>query len=656
MTTAKEIRQAFKKIRGDEQEEREVGKRCFAYVNNWVDGKLGQWTTAQRESMGDRPMLSLNEIRKFVNRICGAQRGAKVEEKVLPRDDESDPLIADILTDLVKYVYDSNKAEKISIPRSFRDMVIWRGYQKVEWSDEYNPLGDICIKSISPDRIHIWGKGERYDLSDRKGIIEVLPMDKEEVIARWSEKKNEIESLIGNREETLEPKKSGADYSPEGDPEDIADPESYFDNTTGKCIVLRTQKFEYVDAKFIKLGDGSLEEVTTEDIPDGLPVLKKKLRKVYIYYTLGDIELESKPSENEHNKFDIVGFFAYTDGGRITSPTQDLLDPQDEKNKRRSQIIHILNSSPRNNYFVSPNAFPDIKDAEKRMGGINQLIPVNGTDIRQQVTPIESNLSAVPAIIGQEQQATQDMKEISGLGDASLGTVPEGVKSGRGIEALQAPTETIIAEIFDNYLVSRQLVAGLVLALIQQYYTEYRRVRVLGDYTNKFLSSGDQQVREQIRQQVQTAMMGASDEEIDMQTNKIISFQPGTKLLAINIQMGEKRLNDVSVGKYDVVFDHVSQNPTTRRAQYYDLLNLVSLGIPVPPKRIIEASDMRNKQELINEIEEAQKAQAQAMAVEQAMGLQGGQKGKGATPSKGAPAPQGGQMFNQAGNQMPQFT
>jgi hypothetical protein len=655
MTTAKEIRKAYKKIISTEQEEREVGKRCFAYVNNWVDGKLGQWTTAQRSAMGDRPMLSLNEIRKFVNRICGAQRGAKVEEKVLPRDDESDPLIADILTDLVKFVYDNNKAEKIHIPRSFRDMVIWRGYGKVEWSDEYNPLGDICIKSIDPMRVRIWGKGERYDLLDRKGIIEVLPMDKEEAIERWSGKKAEIEALVGKMDENLEPKQGGEDYS--GVTE--ADSEDYFDTNTGKCLILRTQKYEYVTVTFLKMPDGSLEEVKSKDIPPGLPLLKKKMKKLYVYYTIGDVELESKPSTNKHNKFDIVQFAAYTDGGRVTSPTQDLLDPQDEKNKRRSQIIHILNSSPRNNYFVSNGAFADIKVAEKQMGGINQLIEVN-KPLNECVAPIQSNLSAVPAIIGMEQAASQDMREISGLGDASLGTVPEGVKSGRGIEALQAPTETIIAEIFDNYLVSRQLMADLVLSLIQQYYTDYRRVRILGDYTNKFLSAGDQQVREQIKAQVQMAMPMASSEEVDAKTNQVLTFQPGTKLLAINIQMGEKRLNDVSVGKYDVVFDHVSQNPTTRRAQYYDLLNLVGLGIPVPPKRIIEASDMRNKQELINDIEEAQQAQAQAQAVEQAMGIQQEQqkmamKQKGATPSKGAPAPAEGQMFNRAGNQMPQF-
>jgi hypothetical protein len=653
MTTAKDIRKAYKKIRTEEQEEREVGTRCFAYVNNWVDGKLGQWTSAQRQMMGDRPMLSLNDMRKFANRICGAQRRAKVEEKVLPRDDESDPLIADILTDLVKFVYDMNKVDKIHIPRSFRDMVIWRGYSKVEWSDEYNPLGDICIKAVDPKRVFLWGKGDRYDLLDRKGIIEVLPMDKEDVYERWPKKKAEVESLIGSRDDRLEPSQAeGNDYS------DYASPDDYYDDDNDKALILRTQKYEYVNVEFLKLPNGELEEIKSKDIPPEIPRFKKKMKKLHVYYTIGDIELEKKPSTNKHNKYDIVGFFAYIDGGRITSPMQDLLDPQDEKNKRRSQVIHILNSSPRNNYFVSKGAFDDIKTAEKQMGGINQLIEVN-KPLNECVTPIQSNLSAVPAIIGMDQAATQDMKEISGLGDASLGEVPEGVKSGRGIEALQTPSETIIAEIFDNYLVSRQLMADLVLSLIQQYYNEYKRVRILGDYTNKFLSSGDQQVREQIKSQVRLAMPLASDEEIDIKTNQIISFQPGTKVLAINIQLGEKRLNDVSVGKYDVVFDHVSQNPTTRRAEYYDLLNLVGLGIPVPPKYLIGASDMRNKGELINDIEEAQKAQAMAQAMEAQLNFQQEQSktmAKQKTPGKGAPAPEGDMMFNSAGNQMPQFT
>lgn len=642
---AVEILKAYKKIRSEEEDEREVGKKSFQYVNNWVDGKLGQWTQKMRDQIStERPMLSLNEIKKFVNRICGAQRGAKVEEKVLPRDDQSDPLIADILTDLVKYVYDTNKANNIHIPRAFRDMVIWRGYVKVEWSDEFDPLGDITIKSINPRRVFIRGKGDRYDLLDRKAIIEVLPMDKDDVINRFPKSAQKIKDLIGSRGDNEEPVLAGEDYSVDG--------EDFYDDAEDMCLVLRTQEYEWIDVEFANMPDGSLVEISTKDIPDNMQRIKKKMRRVHVYYSLGNIPLEDKLAPYKHNRFDIVRFAAYTDDGRVTAPVQDLLDPQDEKNKRRSQVIHILNSSPRNNYFVQKGAFDDPTAAQKQMGGISQLIVVN-KPVNEVVKPIEGNLTAVPAIIGMEQEATQDMKEISGLGDASLGNVPQGVTSGRGISALQAPTETIISEIFDNYLVSRQLVADLVLSNIQQYYTGYKRVRILGDYTNKFLSQGDQQLRDQIKQQVFMAMPTASEEDIDLKTNQILAFQPGTKLLAINIQVGEKRLNDISVGKYDVVFDHVSQSPTTRRAQYYDLLNLVGLGIPVPPRRLIEASDLRNKQEIINDVEQAMQQQAQDAALQQVVGM--AQKGNGKKPTP-SPAPQGDMMFNSAGNNMPQFT
>jgi hypothetical protein len=638
---ATEILKAYKKIKLEENEEREIGRKCFAYANNWVDGHYGQWSNVLRQQMGSRPMLSINMIKKFLNRISGALRAAKVDEKVLPRDDQSDPLIADILTDLTKFVYDRNRCNETVFPRAGRDMIIWRGYVKVEWSDEFDPLGDICVTSLNPKRIFVQGGGDRYDLLDRKRIIEVLPMDKEDVIAKWPAMEEKIDSLIGNKEHS-EPIQGSEDYGVSG--------EDYYDEFEDKCLVLRTQEYERVEVKFVKLPDGTLEEVKSEDVPKELPTVSKKMRRVHIYYSLGNVPLEDYLSKAKHNRFDIVRFAAYNDDGKVTSPVQDLLDMQDEKNKRRSQVIHILNSSPRNNYFVSKGAFDDPTAAEKQMGGINQLIVVN-KPVNEVIKPIEGNLTAVPAIINMEQESTMDMKESSGLGDASLGNVPQGVTSGRGISALQAPTETIISEIFENYLTSRLLVAELILSLIQQYYTSYKRVRVLGDYTGKFLSSGDQQLRDQIKQQVSLAMPGASEEQVDIKTNEVLAFQPGTKLLAINIQVGEKKLNDISVGKYDVVFEHVSQSPTTRRAMYYDLLNLVSMGIPVPPKRLIEASDMRNKQEIINEIDQAQQAQAQAAAIEQAMGM--GQQQQG-SQKKATPAAQHDQMFNGAGTQMPQ--
>ena len=629
----------YSKIRIKEQKERAAWTKCYQFVNNWVDGELGQWESTWRDRMGMRPMLSLNETRKFVNRICGAWTQVKIDEQVLPRDDVSDPAVAEILSDLIKYVYDLNKVESLSFRRAVRDMVICgRGYVKTEFSDEKDVLGEISLKAVNPFKIYLIGQGESYDISeDRKGIIEVLPMTREDAEQIYGKDLGDVASDADAGRST---QLAGTDYRPSGTVED------YYDKETGEFKILRTQKYEWKSVTFAKLPSGELEEVSDPKNIQGISVetITKKIKKIRVIASCSDKVLKDEWSQYEHNKFDTVGFFAYNDAGRITGIVQDLLDPQIEKNKRRSAVIHILNASPRNNYFVKKNSFDDIEDARKRVGGINQLIEVNGNP-NDAMVPIESNLTAVPAIIGMEQAATQDMKEISGLTDASLGIVPEGVKSGRGIESLKAPTEMIIAELFDNGLISRELVAERVLSLIQQFYDEPRRIRILGDYSSDFLPPELASMREQLKQQVLMAKPELGDEGAGVLVNKMLEVQNGFKIVAVNIDLGNKKLNDLSAGKFDVVIDHVPHSPTARRAQFYDMQNLKAMGAPISWESIISASDIRGKQKILAQIPiEEQKMQMEAMLAASQSGA------RTATPPK-QPVP-GDLMRNSAGNQL----
>lgn len=588
---AVDILQKYHNAKLREDKDRAVGKKCFEYTNNWVGGELGQWESNIRSSLEGKPALSFNEIRKFVNRICGTQTGAKLDTKCYPRDDESDWITAEILTDLVKYVKDCNEAE-MHISRAFRDMILWKGFVKVEWSDEFDPLGEIAIKHIDARRVYVLGNPTRYDLLDAEGVIEELPMTYDDLLALAPEKADELQTVKREDDETGFAKEY--DYMPPGG----TDPSDVYDEQEKKYIVLRCQKFQYRDAflfenastgeKFVAPEDSKQREIAKELFAvQGIAVkeIQKKIKKVKRVLTCGPVLLREEWSPYNHNRFDIVRFAAYLDGGKVTGVVQDLLDPQDEKNKRRSQIVHILNSSPRNNHFAKKGAFDDVEQAAKDIGGINKIIEVNG-NLNEVLKPIESNLSAIPAIINLEMQSTQDMKDISGLHDAALGQVPEGVKSGRGIQQLQLPSETIINEIFDHYVLSLKLISRLVVSLIQQYYTEEKKIRILGDYYSKYIPENEQ---------VQKLMNAG-----------VVKFEDGAKLVTINKQVLDKRLNDVTVGKYDVVIDVVAFNPTMRRAKYMDMLNAKSMGAPVKWSTIFNFYDGPGKMELIRDAQEAE--------------------------------------------------
>lgn len=621
-TETEKLLNLYERVKASETTRREIWDRCFNYVNARVDGKLGQWRGDDRKILEDegRPIVTINLIKRFVNRICGSQRQTKLDEKCYPRDDEGDAIIAQIFTDLIKYVHDVNQTEW-AIAKAFRDMVICGlGWMKVEWSDELEDTGEVTLKYVSPKRVYLLGDGFDIQIErDRKGVVEEILMDKDEIIARWPLKKDEIEGVaFDSALDTKSVPVAGDNYEPTG----AVSKETYFDDETKKFKVLRFQLIKYRDLSFVE----NTQTGERTEAPDaetataaadiatqgGVPhrVINKKKKYVHLVTLLGRVELENTPSPyTRHNGFDLVPCFGYTDDGEITGIVQDLLDPQDEKNKRRSQIIKILGTTAKNNHFVKAGALQSIDDAKKQMGGTGQLIVVNGNP-RDVTSPIETNLTALPAIINMEMSANAEMKEISGISDAALGVVPEGVKSGRGIQELKQGVDEIIAEIFDNYLMFRKNIALKCVALMQQFYTTKKRVRILGDYTRAFIPP-------EIEGQVKAGLM---------------DIQEGSKLVTINAMVGDQKLNDIGVGKYDIVIDSVSQNPTTRRALLFDLQNMRAVGIPIPNKTIIEYSDIKNKNKVIADMENEQmmliQQAAQKMMSENMQGT--------ATPSKPA--------------------
>jgi len=573
---ALEILEKYRRVKLNEEKERQTWLRCYQYVNNWVDNDLGQWKKETRNRMGDNPTLSIPLVKKFINRIAGAQVSAKIDEKCYPRDDKGDAIIAEILTDLKSYVYYLNQTE-YQKARAFRDMLITgRGFIQNCWSDELDPLGEITTRRINPFRVYLIGDKEEYDVSKMEAVIDETNVSFDKLKSMYPEKAEELEAMKNGVEETGGLQVAGYDYSPNNE---YSYDDEVKDSETGKYRILRLQKYEYVPVTLIDIPEKGLTEIPEKELKAiekqfglKLPVIKKKQKKVRIITVCGNVVLENEISKYKHNKFDIVGWFAYNDNGRVTGVAQDLLDVQDEKNKRRSQIIKMLGTAAKNSYWTKKGALDDVEDAKKNLGKTGTIIEVNG-DINNAVKPIDSNMNALPAIAGMEEKAEMDFNSVSGLTDASLGQVPDGVKSGRGINQLQQGVEVIISELFEHHLMSCKLLAELTIANIQQYYTEPRRIRVLGDYSAKFIPPELQQ-------------------RMDM--GIVQAVQEGAKIIQIN----NSKLNDITVGRYDIVIDATNANATTRQAQYYAMLNMKQMGAPIQWSDIIKYSDIRGSQEL----------------------------------------------------------
>ena len=640
--------QQFNSIRLREEVERNLWKKCYQYVNSRVGGEIGQWMPELRRKQSEqgRPDVSFNIVKKYINRICGAQSALVLDDKVWPTSEDSDQLVADLLGDLVKHVKDINMAW-IAIRRMFRDGVITgRGFLRCEYGNELDPFGEITIKCVSPLRVYLIGEGEEYDISrDRAGIIEEIPMDRDAVIARWG-KSEEIKALPLDAKDDSIPVANTYDYGFGGSiPMGLV-----YDKNDDKLKVLKKQYVKYKKVRFLedpttkelkKAPESDTELEAAVEIAQVMGITAREVTKIvkqiYVCYSVGPLLLEEGLSPYKNNRFDLINFFCYTDDGVVTGVAQDLLDPQDEKNKRRSQTIHLLGTAAKNSYFIKPGAFDDDKKAEMDMGRTGALLVVKGAGaLKDNVVPIESNMQAVPALLNMEDKAEADMMAISGITEAALGIVPQGVTSGRGINALQRPTETIIAEIHDNYIHSLKMLGTQIVDLIQQYYTEEKRIRVAGDYMAKIQPPEVVALKDQMTRQFMAS--GMEEAAAIMEAEKIIEFRDGSKVFTINRTVANQKLNDVGRGKYEFVVDQVASNPSMRQQQYQDMLNARSLGAPIPWDLIVKYSDIRGKAEVLSRMAEEEAKMMMAAAPPP----------KTATPAK---APEGDEMLNVGGAQ-----
>ena len=189
------------------------------------------------------------------------------------------------------------------------------------------------------------------------------------------------------------------------------------------------------------------------------------------------------------------------------------------------------------------------------------------------------------AIIQAENQATEDLKTISGINESLLGVEVPSQASGRAIELRQKQAVTHLAVIFDALRLAKKKVAYLLwgrrghAGIIPQFYTAEKTYRIEGQNGQQFVP-----VNQQIIQQDPIA---------------------GTIV---------QTLNDLSQGEFDIVISDVESSTTQRQAQLWSLVDAVTkLQIPADLifDTLIDLSDLPNKNDIKMRWQQRQQEQQQ---------------------------------------------
>lgn len=263
---------------------------------------------------------------------------------------------------------------------------------------------------------------------------------------------------------------------------------------------------------------------------------------------------------------------------------KDMIPVQDEVNKRRSKILHMLNSRQTMGHkgaVVVPAGYRG--SVEKYIGEV-LADPSGHIEYDQDPSTSVPGFQIIPQmdqITGQFQLLQDGKNSLQMLGpNAALQGQTTGQQSGRAIMAQQQAGMAELAPFYDALRDFSVRVYRAIWNRIRQYWTGPRWIRVTDEDGARFF--------------------GANIPQVDA----------SGRVTFIN------RIAEIDV---DIIIDAAPDYVTLQSEQFEMLTNLAQSGVPIPPDVIIEASVLRGKAKLLERLRDPQAQQAQMQQLQAQM-------------------------------------
>lgn len=237
---------------------------------------------------------------------------------------------------------------------------------------------------------------------------------------------------------------------------------------------------------------------------------------------------------------------------------RDLRSPQDGYNRRQSKLLHMLNVRQT---FGTKSAAKDVDAIKSELARPDGHIEIEHGEFGRDfgVLPVTDQVAGQFQLLMEARQQMERLLPSKGV----IGRQEQG-NSGRAMAQAQDAGMTELADPLGGLADWELRILRQLWARAKQYWTQPRWLRVTDN-------------------------------------------AQAAQLIQINGPDGQS-LGEVSV---DITLDVVPESATMREAQFQLLGELVKMGRPVPTTAIIEASDLRNKAEIIQQIQQQEQAAAQ---------------------------------------------
>ena len=574
-----------------------------------------QWTDEERMELEDqgRPPLALNIIFPKINVVTGIEQQTRSGYRAIPVGIE-DEQIATLCTALLKFEDSNRRLQKI-FSRAFKTAAIcgrsWIDCTVAREQGEYVLSNKIKVES--PFNVLKDPDGREVDMSDWNYLarqkwlnLSQLRMIYPDVFKGKDD--YEIMAMLNFSPPQDLPRQwvEYADDYPTNP--NIANWTTYIDEDKKRAKVIELYKKTTVMKDFVlEVESGLIYEAESEKdaekqiknlekiqsthtdagvIPKTYQKIKLPSKKITVdVYSGNMIFRREEDLPFRYNDFPLVPITAYMEdtGKKIETfgLVKNLIDPQDEKNKRHSQFTDILNRAPKGGGFYQQSSIDP--EQIQNLSKAGSWIGIRG-NIKDKIQPATANY--IPILSHYqwlEQLSMTDAKEISGINDSLVGVPTNSRESGIAAQTRIAQGMTSLQEIFDNLNTSKKMVLTRVLSNIQQFYDISKIMRCVGVYNSQNPNEAAEASQELIQ-----------------------------------------KFNNL---KYDIVLDEGENSPTARIAFAQTAKELLQYGGAMPPeavmtlvKSVIDMANFPNKDQLLDQLN----SQDQMQQLMQMMAEEGG--------------------------------
>jgi hypothetical protein len=437
-----------------------------------------QWDPVVIEQRKGLPCLTINSVPQFVAQLVGDWRESKRGVKVLPTED-GDKDIADIRADLIRSVETQSRADRV-YDNTFESCVAsGEGAFRiaVEYSKDDVFDQDIYVRPIEDAQSVVWDRLS-VDPTGRDArrcfVDDLIPLKDFE--RKWPDSKP---SDLGGRE--LKNLHNSRWMEPDG----VRVTEYWRLIDRQRLLAL----FEDGSVRFI---DENLDELVAKH---GNPVKSRVAPCTYAQmHLVTGFDILSGPYEYRLNRLPVIrmsGRVVNIAGSRVRyGIVRFMKDSVRLRNFWRSVAAEQLGYAPKAQWIAPESAVEGREDEFRRAHLSRDPLMIYNDDAsappeRLAPPPMQTALHSEAEI------NVQDMKDVTGIHDASLG-IRSNETSGRAINARQREGDIASITYYDNGNAAVLEAGDVMNQLISQIYDGTRIVRIVGeDEKIKFLKIND---------------------------------------------------------------------------------------------------------------------------------------------------------------------